>query len=461
MTLEAKTTKDLNISTSVMRALEAQRIYELSPIQSLSLPHALAHKDVIGQAQTGSGKTLCFVIPALEAIDPTEYTTQVVVLCPTRELADQVAEQFRMAAKNIGNIKVLTLCGGQPMGPQIQSLKHSAHVIVGTPGRVMDHVEKRRLSLANVKLRVLDEADRMLDMGFEDDLRIIFSPMPKNAQTLLFSATFTEQIERIANQYLSEPEVCKVEAKESKPDITQLGYSVLDHTRIQALKAVLTEHQPKNAIVFCNRKVQVTEVVESLLEDGFSAAGLQGDMEQHARTAVLMQFSSEALQVLVATDVAARGLDIDDVACVVNYTVSEEPETHVHRIGRTARAGAKGIAITLVSDAEEHFLRKIEVLQKSDIPLKGAQSLRFHKNRIVQPEFVCIGLSAGKKQKLRPGDLVGALTKDAGIAGDDLGKIAVQNSQSFIAVKTRSAKKAMAQFREGKIKGKRVRARKF
>lgn len=459
MTVE--TIKHLNIQPTIVKALDAQGIYQLSPIQAQSLPDALQGKDVIGQAQTGSGKTLCFVIPALEMIEVSDFSTQVLMLCPTRELADQVAEQCRLAAKEIGNVKVTTLCGGQPMGPQIQSLKHSPHIIVGTPGRVMDHVEKRRIDLSNIKLRVLDEADRMLDMGFEDDLRVIFGQMPSRVQTLLFSATFTEQIERVANQYLSNPVTCKVEAQDSKPAITQLGYSVLAHTRTQALKAVLTHYQPKNAIVFCNRKVQVTEVVEALQEDGFSAAGLQGDMEQIARTAVLMQFASDALQVLVATDVAARGLDIDDVACVINYTVSEEPETHIHRIGRTARAGAKGMAVTLVSDEEEHFLRKIEVLQESDIPLKGAQSLRFHKNKITQPEFTCISLSAGKKQKLRPGDLVGALTKDAGIPGDDVGKIAVQNSMSFVAVKARSVKKAMAQFREGKIKGKRIRARKL
>ena len=301
----------------------------------------------------------------------------------------------------------------------------------------------------------------MLDMGFEDDLRVIFGQTPKQVQTLLFSATFTEQIERVAKQYLHNPVTCKVESQENKPAITQLGYNVLPHTRTQALKAVLTEYQPKNAIVFCNRKTQVNDVVDELIEDGFSAKGLQGDMEQHQRTSVLMQFASDSLQVLVATDVAARGLDIDDVACVINYTVSEEPETHIHRIGRTARAGAKGMAITLVSEEEEHFLRKIEVLQESDIPLKGAQSLRFHKNKITQPEFTCISLSAGKKEKLRPGDLVGALTKDAGIPGDDLGKIAVQNSMSFVAVKARSVKKAMTQFREGKIKGKRIRAKKL
>ncbi|VEL98725.1 ATP-dependent RNA helicase DbpA [Alteromonas sp. 76-1] len=460
MTIE--TIKQLEINPAITKALDAQGIFTLSPIQAQSLPHALAGSDVIGQAQTGSGKTLCFVIPALEKIDPTLFATQVLVLCPTRELADQVAVQYRNAAKQIGNIKVMTICGGQPMGPQIQSLKHGAHVVVGTPGRVMEHVEKRRLMLKDVRLRVLDEADRMLDMGFEDDLKVIFSPMKKGVQTLLFSATYTEEIERIADQYLTEPVICKVESDESnKPSITQIGYNILPHTRIQTLKAILTDSQPKTAIVFCNRRVQVTEVVASLLEDGFSAAGLQGEMEQYERTAVLNQFASDALQVLVATDVAARGLDIDDIPCVINYTVSEEPETHIHRIGRTARAGAEGTAITLVGDEEEHFLRKIEVLQGTDIPLKGAQGLRFHKNRIIEPEFSCISLSAGKKQKLRPGDLVGALTKDAGIPGDDVGKIAVQNSQSFIAVKLRSVKRAMNHFREGKIKGKRVRARKL
>lgn len=459
MTVE--TIKQLNVNPAIVKALDAQGIYQLSPIQAQSLPDAISGKDIIGQAQTGSGKTLCFVIPTLEKVEVSEFTTQAIVLCPTRELADQVADQFRMAAKQISNLKVTTLCGGKPMGPQIQSLKHSPHIIVGTPGRVMDHVEKHRIDLSQVKIRVLDEADRMLDMGFEDDLRIIFGQTPKSVQTLLFSATFTETIERVAKQYLSNPLTFKVESQDNKPAITQLGYNVLSHTRIQALKAVLTHYQPKNAIVFCNRKVQVTEVVEELVEEGFSAAGLQGDMEQHARTAVLMQFASDALQVLVATDVAARGLDIDDVACVINYTVSEEPETHIHRIGRTARAGAEGMAITLVSAEEEHFLRKIEVLQESDIPLKGAQSLRFHKNKITQPEFTCISLSAGKKEKLRPGDLVGALTKDAGIPGDDVGKIAVQNSMSFVAVKARSVKRAMTQFREGKIKGKRVRARKL
>lgn len=459
MTVE--TIKDLDINPAVVKALDAQGIHQLSPIQAQSLPSALQGRDIIGQAQTGSGKTLCFVIPILESIDVNDFNTQALILCPTRELADQVAEQFRQAAKQIGNIKVTTLCGGKPMGPQIQSLKHSPHIIVGTPGRIMDHVEKRRITLKNVRFRVLDEADRMLDMGFEDDLRIIFSPMSSNVQTLLFSATFTEQIERVANQYLRDPVSCKVESQDNKPAITQLGYNVLPHTRIQALKAVLTDYQPKNAIVFCNRKIQVAEVVEALVEEGFSAAGLKGDMEQHERTAVLMQFASDALQVLVATDVAARGLDIDDIACVINYTVSEEPEVHIHRIGRTARAGAKGIAITLVSEDEEHFLRKIEVLQEEDIPLKGAQSLRFHKNKITQPEFTCLSLSAGKKQKLRPGDLVGALTKDAGIPFEDVGKIAVQNSASFVAVKQRSVKRAMTQFREGKIKGKRIRAKKL
>ena len=264
------------------------------------------------------------------------------------------------------------------MGPQFSHLNMTSYAM-GTPGRVMDHVEKRRIDLSNVKLRVLDKADRMLDMGFEDDLRIIFGQTPKQVPTCYFLQPLPEQIERVAKQYLHNPVTCKVEAQEGKPAITQLGYNVLPHTAMrQALKAVLTHYQPKNAIVFCNRKAQVNEVVEELIEDGFSAAGLQGDMEQHQRTSVLMQFASDALQVLVATDVAARGLDIDDVACVINYTVSERagnsysPHWSYGTCGRSRHGGNAS------HDDEEHFLRKIEVLQESDIPLKkGAQKPAF------------------------------------------------------------------------------------
>ena len=453
----------LGLGPDILKAVADAGYTVPTPIQMQAIPIVLQGRDVLGCAQTGTGKTASFTLPMIEALSKGRARARMprsLVLTPTRELATQISQNFATYGK-YHKLTMALLIGGVSTDEQQRKLGRGVDVLIATPGRLLDLFERGSLLLNDVKFLVIDEADRMLDMGFEEALDVIFSPMPNTVQTLLFSATFTEQIERIAEQNLTDPVTCKVEAAINKPAITQLGYKVLPHTRIQTLKALLTHYQPKNAIVFCNRRVQVNEVVEELTEEGFSAAGLQGDMEQIARTAVLMQFASDALQVLVATDVAARGLDIDDIECVINYTVSEEPETHIHRIGRTARAGAKGTAITLVGDEEEHFLRKIEVLQESDIEMKGAQALRFHKNRIVLPDFTCISLGAGKKQKLRPGDLVGALTKDAGIPGDDVGKIAVQNSMSFVALKTRSVKRAMALFRDGKIKGKRVRARKL
>ena len=452
----------LPVHPDIVRSLKDNHITELSPVQAATLPVSLENRDVMAQAQTGSGKTLAFAIPCIQAVDTSVYHPQAVILCPTRELAEQVAGQVRMAARYIPNLKVLTLCGGQPMGPQIQSLKHGSHIVVGTPGRVMDHVQRRRLDLSGIRCRVLDEADRMLDMGFEEDLSVIFSAVPENVQTLLMSATYTDEVASIAQTYLRQAEHIDVTTEQSHtPDIEQVAYETLPHTKMQTLKAVLTHHQPDSVIVFCNTRRQVAEVVDELITEGFSADGLQGDMEQQARTDVLMRFASDALNVLVATDVAARGLDIEDVACVVNFSVSEEPEAHVHRIGRTARAGKQGIAVTLLTPEDVIHWKKITERASSAIPEKGAQALRFHKNRIVQPEYDCIVLQAGKKQKLRPGDLVGALTKDADVPGEDIGNIAVQSSQSYIAVKLRSVKRAMRLFREGKIKGKRVRAKRL
>ncbi|QJR81406.1 ATP-dependent RNA helicase DbpA [Alteromonas pelagimontana] len=451
----------LSINSAILSSLDQQSLTMMTPVQCATLPDSLAGKDILAQAQTGSGKTVAFAVAALNKIDLTRLEPQVLILCPTRELADQVAEQIRRVGRQMPNLKVVALCGGQSIGPQIKSLQFGCHVIVGTPGRLMDHLGKRRLALSSVKWRVLDEADRMLDMGFADDVAALFGQTDKNAQTLLFSATYTSEIEALAKTYLSNPVVYKQEARaETQPDIEQMVYRVTPGTRKLALKAVLTHYQPKKAIVFCNTRLQVNEAVQDLQASGFTAGMLQGEMTQPQRTEVLVQFASDALPVLVATDVAARGLDIADVDCVINFAVSEEPEVHIHRIGRTARAGASGKAFTLCSEEEQSFLLKIQLLMGKDINSVGAQSLRFHANRIVEPEYVCIAAGAGKKQKLRPGDFLGSLTQDAQIPGDDIGKITVQSAQSYIAIKLRSVKRAMRHFREGKIKGKRVKARK-
>lgn len=452
---------DLSLHTEIRDALHSAGFTQMTPVQSASLPDTLAGRDVLVQANTGSGKTIAFAVAGLQHIDVLSHQPQMLVLCPTRELAEQVSQQIRVVGRQLANLKVLTLCGGQAMGPQIQSLKHGAAVVVATPGRVLEHVQKRRLDLSQVKVRVLDEADRMLDMGFADDVAALFGQTPDTAQTLFFSATYTEGIRAQANRYLRNPVHHEVSTEAAKPDIHETVYQVDDKHRINALKGVLSEAQPHKAVVFCNTRVQVSEVDAQLFAAGFAVKSLQGDLSQQQRTEVLAQFASDALQVLVATDVAARGLDISQIDCVINYTVSEEAEVHVHRIGRTGRAGAKGEAFTLCSEAELPFLQRIEAVMDTRYTRKGAQSLRFHANRIRTPEFACIAVAAGKKQKLRPGDFVGSLTQDAGIEAEDIGNIAVQNQVSYVAVKQRSVKRAMRLFREGRIKGKKVRARKL
>lgn len=452
----------LNLSDNIAGALSSAGFETMTQVQSVTLPDTLAGRDVLVQASTGSGKTVAFAVAGLSQIDVTDFRTQLLVLCPTRELAAQVGEQIRLVGRQMANLKVLTLCGGEPMRSQIQSLKHGASVVVGTPGRLVDHVSRRTLSLAHVKVRVLDEADRMLDMGFADDLARLFSLTLKKVQTLFFSATYTEQVDKEAQRYLTDPvEHRQVSEDLQKPDIEQLVFRVDDTNRMQVLKGVLSEYQPSKAVVFCNRREQVTQVHEMLEDAGFTTQPLQGEMTQPQRNEVLVQFASDSLQVLVATDVAARGLDVKDIDCVINFAVSEEAEVHIHRIGRTGRAGAKGAAYTLCSEAEEPALGRIEALLDTALPRKGGQSLRFHANRIITPEFQCIAVGAGKKQKLRPTDFLGSLTQDAGIEGADIGKITVQSQVSYVAVKQRSVKRAMRQFREGRIKGKKVRARKL
>lgn len=453
----SQTFSDFTLRQEIVSSIAKAGFSEPRPIQAASLPAILAGKDVLGQAQTGSGKTLAFAVGCLQVLDLTLNAVQAMVLCPTRELAEQVAEQCRLLAKDLPNVKVLTLCGGQPLGPQISSLSHGCHIIVGTPGRVMDHVLKRNIALNELKVRVFDEADRMLDMGFADDIEVIFRGLTKPVQTLFFSATFTPATTELAQAFLTEPQNITVDSAQ-RANVSELVYTVDEEQRFNALKALLTTEQPDSAMVFCRTKRTTQDVAERLAEEGFVVAAIQGDMEQVDRNRVLMRFACDCLNVLVATDVAARGLDIAGVDCVINYEVSENPDAHIHRIGRAGRAQKPGVAYTLMSESEGAQLAAIEIHTKQDFKKKGAQSLRFHANRIVAPEFVCLNLNAGKKSKLRPGDILGALIKDADVPGDDIGKIKVQANESFVAVKLRSVKRALKLFREGKIKGKRVRA---
>lgn len=453
--------KQLSLSESLTHNLDQLGFEKMTPIQAQSLPSILEGNDVLAQAKTGSGKTVAFSLGLLANLNPQKYAVQSLVLCPTRELAEQVAQEIRRLARAIHNVKVLTLCGGTPMGPQIASLAHGAHIVVATPGRILDHVKKRRLNLSHLNTLVFDEADRMLDMGFEDDIDALMLNVPLKRQTLLFSATYPQKVEDMMRGILSNPVRVEVEQQDTSSSIDQLCYNISSEHRDQALAAILTHYQPSSAIVFCNTRASCNHVAESLRELGFSAVALNGDLEQRQRQQVLFQFANNSAAIMVATDVAARGLDIKGVDLVVSYELCFEPDVHVHRVGRTGRADATGMAVGLCAPEDEMRLLAIESYSKRDIKKSGIQSLRFHANRIVQPAYQTIVIDGGKKSKIRAGDILGALTKQGDIDNVDIGKINITDFHSFIAIKLRSVKRTLNFLREGKIKGKKVKARKL
>ncbi len=450
----------LNLHPSLLQNLASLGYESMTPIQAQTLPLMLAGKDVIGQGKTGSGKTAAFGLGLLNKLNVKRFRVQTLVLCPTRELADQVAKEVRRLARGIHNIKVLTLCGGMPFGPQIGSLEHGAHIIVGTPGRVEEHLRKGTLNLADITTFVLDEADRMLDMGFQPALDEIMGYMPNQRQTLLFSATYPEQIQAIAERIMEQPEVVKVESTHDDSSIKQNFYQ-LDQatTRMTALQLLLLQHRPSSAVVFCNTKRETQEVADGLRDMGLSALALHGDLEQKARDQSLVRFANKSVSILVATDVAARGLDIDELDMVVIYQLSRETDVHTHRIGRTGRAGSKGLACTLYTEKEQY---KIEALEKHNDYIVTPTSLP--NDSILQqpgykPPMSTLQIDGGKKQKVRAGDILGALTSDGGLEGKQVGKIHLYDNWAYVAVNRSEAKTALHKIEQGKLKGRSFRVR--
>lgn len=430
----------------------------MTPIQAESLPSILEGKDVIGQGKTGSGKTAAFGLGLLNRLNVKRFRVQSLVLCPTRELADQVAVEIRRLARGIHNIKVLTLCGGVPMGPQIGSLEHGAHIIVGTPGRILDHMEKGRLSLAEVNTLVLDEADRMLEMGFQPALDAIFEEVPQDRQTLLFSATYPAQIKSISQQIMTSPVMVKVESNHDDSSISQYFYRCEGNKdRMHALRLLLLKHQPESAVVFCNTKRDVKDVAAVLENDGFSVVALHGDLEQRDRDQMLLKFANKSTTIMVATDVAARGLDIDALDAVINYHMAYDTEVHIHRIGRTGRAGSEGAAYTFFGPEDGYRIALLEDHLERDIKSQALPDESVLNNTPRSPEMVTLHIDAGKKNKVRPGDILGALTGETGIEGAQVGKIKVTDFRSYVAVKRHVAKKALKKLTSGKIKGRKCR----
>jgi len=432
----------------------------MTAVQAQSLPHVLKGRDLIAQAKTGSGKTAAFGVGLLEQINPRFFGVQALVLCPTRELADQVGKELRRLARSTPNIKLILLCGGKPFGPQKGSLEHGAHIVVGTPGRIQDHLRKENLKLGDLKTLVLDEADRMLDMGFFDVMTEIIMQTPKDRQTLMFSATFPEVIKKMCRSIQRNPVSVTVEAEHKPGVIEQLFYEAKKHERNNTLLALFEHYQPDNALVFCHTKKQCDQVARLLRDNRIDALAIHGDLDQRERDQVLVKFSNNSCPVLVATDVAARGLDIKSLQAVINYELPRDPEIHTHRIGRTGRAGETGIALSIFTESEQFRVNAIEGLQQKPCVCDVYQSLDRDPDYSLQAPMVTIQLDAGRKHKMRPGDLLGALTGEAGLAGSQVGKIDIFDMSSYVAIESAALRQALNYFADGKVKGRNVRARK-
>ena len=450
--------------SAAMQANLAQLGYtQMTPIQAASLPLALAGQDLIAQAQTGSGKTAAFALALLHKLDAARFDVQALVLCPTRELADQVTQEIRRLARAADNIKILTLCGGTPMKPQMDSLGFGCHIAVGTPGRVMDHLERGSLNLSALNTLVLDEADRMLDMGFFDDIVVVAKQAPKKRQTLLFSATYPEGIAKLSAQFMRDPKEVKLSAaaQQAPTSIRQLAFEVREDERLHAVSLLLNHFRPASTIAFCNTKAQCRDLVDVLAGQGFVAMALHGDLEQRDRDQVLIQFANRSCSVLVATDVAARGLDIAQLECVINVEVTPDMEVHTHRIGRTGRAGADGLALSLASLDEMGRIGRIEQMQGYAFVWQKLDTLIPAPGNVMQPPMDTLQILGGRKEKIRPGDILGALTGEAGFKFEQVGKINITEFHSYVAVERGIAREAVKRLSDGKIKGRKAKVRRM
>ena len=446
----------LPLAPATLVNLEQLGYRQMTPIQAASLPLALAGHDLIAQAKTGSGKTAAFALSLLARLNPRRFAVQALVLCPTRELADQVTQEIRRLARGADNIKVLTLCGGSTMRPQISSLEHGAHVVVGTPGRVMDHLQRESLDLSALDTLVLDEADRMLDMGFYDDIAFVAKACPKERQTLLFSATYPESIAGLSRAFLRQPQRITLTEQHEPGKIRQRFYEVASDQKLAAVGLLLKHYRPVSTLAFCNTRQQCRELLQLLRAEGFVALALHGELEQRERDQVLIQFANRSCSVLVATDVAARGLDIDQLEAVINVDVTPDTEVHVHRIGRTGRVDQAGWAFSLVSGNQMTRVDNIEKALGHEIEWHTLSELEATSGKPLQPPMATLLILGGRKEKIRPGDVLGALTGEAGFSKEQIGKINVTDTSTYVAVARGIAREAVRKLSAGTVKGKRV-----
>lgn len=445
------TFQDLSLPLDLLENLKNLGYETPTPIQEQTIPLLRENRDLIAQAKTGSGKTLAFLLPLILKLDAQEHFPQALIIAPTRELCEQIAGEANKLARYKKDVKVITLYGGTSLRTQVASLDKGADILIGTPGRLLDHFSRETIHLGQIKTLILDEADRMLDMGFADDILKLVSNLPKQRQSILFSATYPENIDKLTKVILKNPTEVKIASKEKEIAIKEFVYEVEDKDK--ALLTTIKHFQPNLALIFCNTKVKTAEVSKMLNNKGFDIATLNGDLEQYERQEMLLQFANGSLPVLVATDLAARGLDIDGIDLVINYDTPMKTEDYTHRIGRTGRADKSGLAVTL---CDEYGLRKLSEI-KPELSVENISTLTPNKNFYMQGEVATLCIDGGKKKKVRAGDILGTLCKDIGIANKDIGKINVYQRNSYVAIKKTVIKKAFNGLKSGKIKGKNLR----
>ncbi len=455
----------LPLSSALLEAVEQLGFQELTPIQALTIPVLLEGRDLVGQSQTGSGKTAAFALPLLERLDRSTRELQALVLCPTRELSAQVAREVRKLGRGLPGLAVAVLSGGEPVRDQARTLEQGVHLVVGTPGRVIDHLRRRNLRVHRTRTVVLDEADRMLDMGFLPDIEQVLKALPHPRQSVFFSATFPESIHELSQKHQTDPVWARVEPEASAaPDIRELVVDSAAANKFATLRRVLEQNPYDTALVFANLKVTVAELERGLANAGLSVASLHGDLEQRDRDRVLAKFRNGSTRLLVATDVAARGIDLDSLDLVVNYDLPDRPEIYVHRIGRTGRAGKSGLAVSLITPSDAEKRAAIEAFIERPLPQKASPAPPARApERSTTPEardakMDTLRLSGGRKDKLRPGDILGALTGEAGgLLGTQVGKIEIHDRFAYVAVEKSVSAQALKSLRDGRIKGRRFR----
>jgi len=434
--------------------LKSLGYHQMTKIQEQSLQITLDNKDLIAQAKTGSGKTASFGIVLINKLNVKKFRIQSVVLCPTRELADQVAQELKNIARFKHNIKILTLCGGVPYKPQVHSLSHQAHIIVGTPGRILKHLQEKNFETNNIDTLVLDEADRMLDMGFFDDMMKIINFIPKKRQTMLFSATYPLSIENLSKDILNNPVKIAVQTQHNTNIIEQIFYECINDEKTDTILKLFDNFRPESVLIFCNTKIACDQLADELEDCGFSPLVLHSDLDQRDRNETLILFSNKSFPILIATNVASRGLDIDNIDLVINYDLPNSCEVYTHRIGRTARAGKSGRAISLVNNYDIEIFEELKEEYHLEQTLQSTSNLENHIKYNFIPKWTTLFINGGKKQKVRAGDILGALTQGIGLQKDDVGKINSLDFCSFVAIKTNIANKTCENLANTRIKGK-------